>query len=125
MITDFGKILRKERVDREWTLGDMAEKLEISSAYLSHMEMGRRPVPENIIEGLARLLGYHEVKTAQLKRAALNSYSPEVIKIHSKDLRDEDRDLVKMFARRFPNLSTEDKIKMFEILGDEEDEVDE
>lgn len=125
MVTEFGKILRKERVEREWTLGDMADALQISPAYLSHMEMGRRPVPGNIIQEIARLFGYHEVKAAQLRRAAVNSYSPDVIKIHSKDLMDEDRDLVKMFARRFPDLSAEEKMRMFNILGEKEDDANE
>ena len=123
MVTEFGKTLRKERVDRDWTLNEMAEKLEISAAYLSHMEMGRRPVPDEIVIKICKLFSYYELNAKRLKKLAQDAYSPETIKIHSKSLQDEDRDLARMFARRFTGLSAEEKNKMFEILnGGEETE---
>lgn len=39
MATNYGKVLRKIRVDRDELLKDMAGKLGITSAYLSSIEM--------------------------------------------------------------------------------------
>ena len=45
MLTEFGKILRKLRIDRQELLRDMAKNLEVSSAYLSAVETGKRKIP--------------------------------------------------------------------------------
>lgn len=125
MITEFGKILRKERIDRGMTMHDMATVLEISPAYLSHMEMGRRPVSSEIIAKLCKILSYHDVKAQKLKRAAEAAYNPSTIKISTKGLREEDSDLLQMFARRFSSLDEEKKKMMFEILDNEQGGEDE
>lgn len=125
MLTQLGKMLRKERIERNWTMGGMAKALEISPAYLSHIEMGRRPASKKHLDKICSLLEYNDIEAQKLRNAADKSYSPETIKIHSKNLQEGDRDLAKMFARRFPNLSDEEKEKMFEILvseGVKEDE---
>ena len=54
MITEFGKALRKMRIDRNEYIKDMAEKLYISVAYLSAIENGKRAIPENLVGGIAR-----------------------------------------------------------------------
>ena len=45
MLTEFGKILRKLRIDRQELLRDMAKNLGVSSAYLSAVETGKRKIP--------------------------------------------------------------------------------
>jgi transcriptional regulator with XRE-family HTH domain len=122
MVTEFGKILRKERIEREWTLDDMAQRLEISPAYLSHMEMGRRPVPEKIVKDICKILKFHEVRAARLKKAANESYVPNVIKIDSTGMKEGDKEIALMFARRFSDLDRTDKKKLFELLQQGEDE---
>ena len=117
MLTSFGKEIRKERIERNWNLNDMAKLLDISPAYLSHMEMGRRPVSDEIINRLAAILNYHDVKKARLRRLADDSYYPDIIKIHSEQLKNSDKDLVQMFARRFETLDEKDKEKMKKILS--------
>lgn len=54
MITEFGKALRKLRIDRNEYIKDMAEKLHISVAYLSAIETGKRAIPENLVGGITR-----------------------------------------------------------------------
>lgn len=48
MITTFGKVIRKIRIDRNELLYSMAKKLNMSSAELSGMENGRTPITETI-----------------------------------------------------------------------------
>ena len=45
MLTEFGKFLRKIRIDRQELLRDMAGTLGVSVAYLSAVENGKRNVP--------------------------------------------------------------------------------
>ncbi len=47
MLTEFGKAIRKIRLDKGEILKDMAKRLGISSAFLSAVENGRKNVPEN------------------------------------------------------------------------------
>lgn len=125
MATELGKILKKERIDRGWTLNDMANKLGISPAYLSHIEMGRRRAPAEILETICTLFSYHDLKARRLKQAAEESYKTEMIKIQTKNLSDNDHNLVKMFARRFGELSETEKNRMKKILGGDNNELGE
>ncbi|HAH61855.1 MAG TPA: transcriptional regulator, partial [Treponema sp.] len=45
MLTEFGKFLKKMRIDKSETLAVMAGKLGISAAYLSSIENGTRDIP--------------------------------------------------------------------------------
>lgn len=55
MLTEFGKILRKIRIDNQELLKDMAKKLGVSSAYLSAVETGKRKVPSDWVPKVAAL----------------------------------------------------------------------
>lgn len=57
MITEFGKALRKMRIDRNEYIKDMAENLYISVSYLSAIETGKRAIPENIVGRIAHAYG--------------------------------------------------------------------
>ena len=47
MITNFGKFLRKLRIDNNEFLKDMAARLGVTVAYLSAIEHGKRDVPDH------------------------------------------------------------------------------
>lgn len=53
MTTDFGKFCRKLRIDHEERLKDMADKLGVTSSYLSAIEKGSRRIPSDWAEQLA------------------------------------------------------------------------
>ena len=55
MVTSYGKILRKIRIDEGEILGEMAQKLEISSAYLSSIENGDRNLPDGFTEKISQI----------------------------------------------------------------------
>lgn len=56
MVTEFGKVLRDIRLSRNMLLKNMADKLNVSSAYLSGLEHGRYEIPECMIEMIRRTL---------------------------------------------------------------------
>ena len=57
-LTDFGKAVRKARLDADETLATMAESLNVSPAFLSAMETGRKKFLTN---GLQKLHNFLEI----------------------------------------------------------------
>lgn len=52
-----GSALKRLRKERGFTLEELAERAEISTSYLSHIERGTRQAPLVTLENLARILG--------------------------------------------------------------------
>ena len=55
MATRLGKLLRKIRIDRDEYMKNMAERLGITSAYLSAIENGKRNMGNALLEKLAEV----------------------------------------------------------------------
>src|SRR5471030_1961778 len=53
MTTQFGKELKKLRIDLGITLMEMAQKINVSSAFLSAIETGRKRIPDGTLNVLA------------------------------------------------------------------------
>ena len=52
-----GSGLKRLRKEKGFTLEELAEKAEISTSYLSHIERGTRQAPLTTLESLAQILG--------------------------------------------------------------------
>lgn len=46
MLSEFGRFVRKRRIDMNVLLGDMADAVGVSSSFLSAVETGRKAVPK-------------------------------------------------------------------------------
>lgn len=55
MITDFGKEVRKHRIDKSLSLRDMADDLGVSASYLSSVETGKRRLSDELVD---QIIGY-------------------------------------------------------------------
>lgn len=99
-LTPFGKELRKIRVDRGMRLFDLATLLGISTAFLSAVETGRKPIPDGFV---VKISGAINLSIAELKglRAAAEKTKREV---RLDKLNDDQRELVAAFARRIDEL---------------------
>ncbi len=53
----FGKILKRMRGEKRWTLRDVAEKVETNFAYLSQLEAGIAKPSEVLVERIADAFG--------------------------------------------------------------------
>lgn len=51
-ITEFGKAVRKARIDAGVTLVAMAEELRTTTSFLSAMEMGRKKIPTDWVKAI-------------------------------------------------------------------------
>ncbi|MDO4569030.1 MAG: helix-turn-helix transcriptional regulator [Planctomycetia bacterium] len=114
MITSFGKILRKIRIDRNEILLDMAKKLEVAVSYLSAVETNRRAIPESWLATIPKLYHLNEDETQKLYAAALESIKNFKIRIeHESPL---GKDVVAAFARQLPEMNEEEKEQLYEFL---------
>ncbi|WP_375627348.1 XRE family transcriptional regulator, partial [Bartonella sp. PS17NMGDW] len=103
------KILRKLRVDHSERLLDMAKKLDISVAFLSSVEIGKKSVPvgQKIIE----LYALDQEKALLLRKAAYACRKSFTIKT-SDPLR---REAVGMFSR-FIDIFTQEDLEKFKQI---------
>ncbi|MFO1125735.1 MAG: XRE family transcriptional regulator [Methylocystis sp.] len=102
-LSPFGKELRKIRIDKGLRLFDLATRLGISTAFLSAIETGRKPIPDGFV---VKISGAIDLSLGELKelRAAAEKTKRE---IRLDKLKDEDRQLVAAFARRIDELPEE------------------
>jgi Zn-dependent peptidase ImmA (M78 family)/transcriptional regulator with XRE-family HTH domain len=103
MLTDFGIAVRKLRLDRGLKLRDMADKLDLTSAFVSAIETGRKPIPRGYVTAIAEALELPESEEAELQRAADKTRTT----VHVDNLQADDRRLVASFARRVNALPPE------------------
>ena len=114
MLTDFGKLCRKMRIDRNELLADMAKKVYVSPAFLSAVENGKRNVPSTLLEALEAAYNLSEVECKDLRMAAERSVRQ--IKIELEQMDDDSRNLVLAFARNIDKIDEQRRKKLMELL---------
>lgn len=105
MLTPFGKVLRKLRIDSNKSLKDMADYMSVSSAFLSAVESGKKKITGDIVEKSVSFFGGDQRLKAQLETAAWISATE--YKFDVSDKNDITRETVAMFARNFAVLPDE------------------
>ncbi|MDO4296012.1 MAG: helix-turn-helix transcriptional regulator [bacterium] len=114
MITSLGRFLRELRLNHGEKLKTMAERLGVSSAFLSAIENGRKKMPDEWNEKLAELYALSKKQKEDLRIAIIES--GEKVELNIKDASMENRKLAISFARHFDTLDVETSQKIFEIL---------
>ena len=114
MITSVGRFLRKLRIDNGEILRDMADKLKVSSAFLSAVENGKKKVPEAWIPKLEEFYSLTSEQMEELRVAIVESSDTVEINIHNASI--PNRQLAVSFARQFDTLDEETAKKLFDIL---------
>lgn len=111
MLTDFGRFLRKIRIDCGEILKDMAEKLNVSAAYLSAVETGKRNIPEQWVNKISKLYSLSDEERINLIAAADNS--AKSITLNIDNISNSRKETAILFAREFENVDSKtlDKIK--------------
>lgn len=114
MLSEFGKFTRKLRIDHSELLKDMAIKLNVTTSYLSAVEMGKRKVPEVWKEILIDKYQLNENEIKSMNEAVYNSQNS--IKFNLENYSQDDKNLILSFARRFNELEEEEKKSIWETL---------
>lgn len=113
MLTPFGKALRIFRLNRGELLKDMAVKLDVTPAYLSSVENGKREPTQELMNRI-----YQNYDLGDDKRDELEAAMAKTVKIIRLQLNDEDdSELGLLFARKLNSLTDTQKISIAEILN--------
>lgn len=116
MATNFGKFCRKLRIDNGELLFHMAEKLGVSSAFLSKVENGSKKPPQEWKDKLIELYQLGSVETRELEDSLFEARNQDNIDMSV--FSDDSRDMLLSFARKL-NSMDEEGIKKFKKLLDD------
>ena len=113
-LTPLGRELRKLRIDQSETLGDLAEALKLSVAFLSAIETGRKNVPSDFI---SRVVEHYKLDRTQYRKLSkLAELSQREVKFSLAKRSDKEREMVALFARNFANLTDVERQKINQVL---------
>lgn len=115
MLTDFGRFLRKIRIDCGEIIKDMAQKLNVTASYLSAVETGKRNIPETWVDTIAMLYHLDENAKRELQNAAVNSVRS--IKLNLENMQSGRRETAILFAREFDSMDEETIKKIRDLLA--------
>ena len=119
-MTPFGKFLRNLRLEKGLLLKDVAEMLEVTSAYLSALEHGKKGAPNAaLVSKLENALNLTTEQKKELRRTAAASITS--VSIPSK-LNPFAYETANAFARKLPDLSERQLRRIQGVLEEEEDE---
>ena len=116
MVSELGKFLRKLRIDRGEVLLDMAEKLGVSSSFLSAVENGKKRMPSRWNELLPSLYSLPEPMKTEFTNAVASSEKGIEIPLAGLDI--QQRRLGVALAREIRTLSPQKAAKLQALLFD-------
>lgn len=117
MITAFGKFLRILRIDNGEILKTMAEKLEVTSSFLSAVENGKKKIPSDWEGRISKLYSLSNEKIAEMQRAI--SETNECVEIGLANLNFQQRELAFSFARKLNGFDDNELEKLWRILKED------
>ena len=104
-ITEFCKLMRKIRFDSNESLRTMAKRLNISAAFLSSLELGKKQIPADYQNKIAVEYQLDEQHCKALEEAIYKTNNRVTIGL--KDLNSDKKDLTLMFARHINTMDDE------------------
>ena len=107
MFSEFGKYLRTLRINNGEMLKDMANKLEVSSAFLSAIENGKKSIPNDWYDKIVNIYNLADNESKKLKQAIDNSVIST--KLNFSNNSPKNIGIALQFARRFNEKSISDE----------------
>ena len=112
-LTKFGVFIRKFRLDQGILLMDMAKSLGISPSYLSGIEIGNKPIPNNLGVKISQIYQLNSDYAAELMSSIDLSQQKITVKTKGNAL---DNQIVITFNRKKDLLTVEQKKQILAIL---------
>lgn len=112
MLTPFGKELRIFRLNHNELLKTMADNLQISPAYLSSVENGKKDPTEDLMLRISTAYQLTEDEYYALAEARAKTLKEIKVKFES----EEDEELGLLFARKLNSLSDSKRKEIFNLL---------
>ena len=115
MATSLGRFLRNLRIENQEILKDMADNLEVSSAFLSAVQNGKKKLPDSWYEKLTKIYSLTENQQEKLKRAVMES--SDVVELNISNSSCQQRNLAISFAREFNGIDEDLCKKLLNLLN--------
>ncbi|WP_373840470.1 helix-turn-helix domain-containing protein [Glaesserella sp.] len=112
-LTNFGKFIRGYRVTNNILLKQMADVLGFSSAFLSSVENGNKPIPQGLEEKLLTNYRFSDEEKQNLFESIDTTRTQNVINVPPNSL---DQMLVGAFCRNFNELDDSKKQELLNLL---------
>ena len=116
-LTDFGREVRKLRIDIAMTLREMAAELGVAPAYLSGVETGRKHVGDQLVRNVIELFARRGLDAQHLMDAAARSRKE--VRIRFQEAREDQVELAVALARRFQDLSPAQVAKVMNTVTED------
>lgn len=113
MLTETGKFLRKLRIDRGELLKNMADKLGVSSSFLSAVENGKKKMPPDWKSTIIKLYQLNDIEIFNWDKAI--AQTANVVEMDIKGMQSDHSDIAVAFARQFPDF-TDDELKIIKNI---------
>lgn len=107
--------LKSIRLSNGDNLRSMATKLNVTSAFLSAIENGKKNMPESLIYKMKEVYGLDGEIVEQLKTSAMESQ--KIISLNLSNKNSSQRELAVCFARQFDDIDEETNKRIMEILA--------
>jgi transcriptional regulator with XRE-family HTH domain len=114
MITSVGKYLRKLRIDKGEVMRNMAQKIGVSSAFLSAVETGKKKMPADWPTKIANLYQLDESQKFELYKVVAETN--KVVELDLGRANDMEKTVAVAFARRFPDFTEKELLDIKGIL---------
>ncbi len=115
-LTPFGKLVRNYRTDLEVRLKEMAEYLDVTAAYLSAVETGKKRITDALLHGTEEFFGAKGLQKPGFRDELRNAAALSKDAVDMGSLDGESRMLMTAFARKLPGMSEEEKNELWEML---------
>ncbi|MCR5544871.1 MAG: helix-turn-helix domain-containing protein [Lachnospiraceae bacterium] len=99
MLTSLGKFLRKLRIDRGEILKNMADKLEVSSSFLSAVENGKKRMPSAWNNEIVKLYQLNQEEQITFTKAIAET--EQSVEMNFSQVSYQNREVAISFARKF------------------------
>ncbi len=115
-LTPFGLCVRKLRLETGCRLKDMADSIGCSSAYLSAVEIGKKPISDDVIEGAIEF--FKELKVAGAEKIIRDEAAKTRTTLDVNTLSHDERGVLAAFARRMPSSNQEKRSEILSKLNE-------
>lgn len=116
-LTEYGKELRRIRLDKNIRLGDMAEAVGVTAAYLSGIENGHKDIPDTLTDKIVEVYGLDSDEAIRLKKLEMENSDSDYLRVSlPKELTGEQRDTLLLFYYEFARLGQRDLASINDIL---------
>ena len=116
MLSEYGKVLRKIRIDKDVNMKLMAQAIGITSSHLCMIEKGRRNIPNGLTQHVIKHYKLSNEQAKELQKAEL--LSRNIIEIELVDMDLSKKTLILSLAKNLKNMTCE-QVEMIKNIMEE------